>query len=1215
MEEFKCPMWNVPGHRCDMVFQREKECLIHIQLVHYDESTMSYEEAARVRMLQGNKARFKCMDCCRVYQQQSSVRHKSACKGLTAEQKGNPSVKCLFVKVTVDTYDDFPRREHPEAVEGGEGGAVNALLAGMAAVAAAPGPAAPALAAVAAAPVEAAPDAGFLRTVQMTTASIKQVMKGKGTSEVIPRFALREVWPAKSLGAARRAFVQTLKGFKVGDTGSCVLAAQKLSIFFAVLLRKRQGGKDPSYRKVVQRARLFEQGKLEATIGWNEWSQQQVRADEERQVRAINAALDKGEVGRASRLMEDLSIKHPSDKAPVLDGEVDAGLLVRDKLKLKFPQELKRPLPELDADACDAIQVSVDEVERAVKDAPFGRAAGVSGDRNELWKPLLLNEPEALGELTRVINMVLDDQMPRGALKELRTSRLLALGDKCRPVQICTPFIYLVDRLAVSASQPEWSGVFEKYQMAVGKSSGTHKIGLAGAVLSEIVPGVKRVRSDAANAYGEVRRESIARAVWKYVRCLYRYTAATLGVNHRMVCSDGSSIECHEGVQQGSASATLLYCLPLQLVLEEVAEEHPDTILMGYADDVELCGEAADGVGDVFEAYGCYKEKAREMMGVELSDPKMQVLCTDAEGVPAQWRHLVTSSAVVMGRPTGDEQYILAEARKIVEDVKAKAPLLAELRNAQGALHILVHSLGAKFDHLIQTVTPGEGILQAAGEFDEACEDAMALIIGGLGVTPEQRRLARYQLHLPTAMGGVGLRSMKRLAGVAVVGTFARCIEELLQILSKDWVREAAGGELRELLATLSWAPEAPFCKGMLAAYVRTGEQVAAALEHAGQNFNIYPRVGDESEDESEDEADDTASLGPEVPNRSFKLPEELRVTCEALGQLGDLSWELWTETLPAAAAEAVGRANVQKWLSDIVHMDMRVRLFSQLRVTGKARLLAAGEDGAGLFLRASRKWASNRLTNDAMVHALRSRLGLRVVTRCFRGEAVRCDCGKLVRDVPDSHANTCEQIKGGAKKAKHDRLRDAMIRMFAMAGIAVQKEPLIDPGPGGGDRRGDLEVDTGGGMSILADLTVGDPTGKTHMKRGTTRQVGRMIADMKAVKNNKYAGLMQANREFLPLVWSVFGGFSEGVTRLVNLAARAAQAAGWTSAGRFRVRWKTELSVLLQRLNWQCTLGYVESACKVSGVRFGLSRGARGYMEVGADIQVDGQNRERGGR
>ena len=235
--------------------------------------------------------------------------------------------------------------------------------------------------------------------------------------------------------------------------------------------------------------------------------------------------------------------------------------------------------------------------------------------------------------------------------------------------------------------------------------------------------------------------------------------------------------------------------------------------------------------------------------------------------------------------------------------------------------------------------------------------------------------------------------------------------------------------------------------------------------------------------------------------------------------------------------------------------------------------------------MRASRRWTWGRMKTPAAIRAMRQRLHLRVTEPCYR-DTVRCACALPLFLVPDSHDNSCPKC-AGSRLTVHNHFRDKCMQMAHEAKLAATREPHADePGPGGADIRGDLEVFTGGDRSRFVDFCVTDPRVGTALLSGTYKKVGGAIDTQTTTKEQTYQGRLAISRCCHPAVVECTGRFSKGVVDLVERCALAAARTGLTTRGRFKLKWLTILSVTLHSLNYNATRRNLRRACEFSNVK-----------------------------
>ena len=115
-----------------------------------------------------------------------------------------------------------------------------------------------------------------------------------------------------------------------------------------------------------------------------------------------------------------------------------------------------------------------------------------------------------------------------------------------------------------------------------------------------------------------------------------------------------------------------------------------------------------------------------------------------------------------------------------------------------------------------------------------------------------------------------------------------------------------------------------------------------------------------------------------------------------------------------------------QRSISLVLHGAVFVRLYRDMSVENRARLLSASQLGSGDFLRAVPSNPLFRMDGSSFVTALSLRVGVDLLAMV---DVDRCACGAVIPNSSGSHYLTCRHR--GWHIIVHDRLRDTLLEML----------------------------------------------------------------------------------------------------------------------------------------------------------------------------------------
>ena len=236
------------------------------------------------------------------------------------------------------------------------------------------------------------------------------------------------------------------------------------------------------------------------------------------------------------------------------------------------------------------------------------------------------------------------------------------------------------------------------------------------------------------------------------------------------------------GSRQGFSLDSFLYYLAIHPYLKQLRAEYPDLTIVAYCDDVHILGPPS-------RAILAYKRWAQiyctELQG-ELRDDKGMAFApqhtkTDlvSLGMPGDMQH-TSSGTRILGAPVGCETFWVEYACSIVSDIERDFEVLGRVRSFQAQHIIACKSLVHRINHLLRNIPGGESAFDDVAARYDACVLSVVRRVCSSPLLPDT---ARRIAHLPTSMGGLGLRSWKSSADAAFVAAYANAAEALPALL------------------------------------------------------------------------------------------------------------------------------------------------------------------------------------------------------------------------------------------------------------------------------------------------------------------------------------------------------------------------------------------------------------------------------------------------
>ena len=309
------------------------------------------------------------------------------------------------------------------------------------------------------------------------------------------------------------------------------------------------------------------------------------------------------------------------------------------------------------------------------------------------------------------------------------------------------------------------------------------------------------ISSDARKAFNGFDRDSIWEAVDTQFPAIAWFVRMVYGVPSCILLKDaglGDPVTILNGVdaRQGCPLGTMLYALVAQPILMAVADECPTVEIDAFADDAGFHG---DDPAEVVRAYRLYRHLYTSRLRGELNDSKAVAIslglpeqqARDA-GLPAEvpWARAKlpdgiehVGGIVLYGAPIGTAAFVRAFLAAAVSEATAAVKRLSYLQSHQHKLIMLRMSFCRKLQH-VQRLVPTSGHVDLLREYDECLVASVADLLVGRGPFT---KLAATKVHLPAALGGLGIESAAACADACYYSSLTSAYFRLA-ILDQDWV-------------------------------------------------------------------------------------------------------------------------------------------------------------------------------------------------------------------------------------------------------------------------------------------------------------------------------------------------------------------------------------------------------------------------------------------
>ena len=618
-----------------------------------------------------------------------------------------------------------------------------------------------------------------------------------------------------------------------------------------LLLREPVRGGRRGLNELPRRFKAWAEGDLAYVV--RSWEADKARAARTRRATTAanhSVALDKilfligkGELGRAQRLLESRGLGNLSD-ARIISQLAD-----------KHPSR-KEELPSIGDDVIARLTPLEVTLDVEYQHLPRLSAPGPSGYRNEYLMVLsrLFTDERARGAVglhDRFGADFVNGRLPPWFTYLWLTVRLVAPVKRerpgavsdVRPVGIGEPRRVTCASSVLRARKDRLAEKLWPQQVAIGIKSGIHVLAFGLRAGLECNPGWILLKLDFINAFNEIKRAAVLRAVaedfdreFEDLLPLFR---TQLGPKAMILLSGESQgradFDSEEGMQQGSAEGPAGFCLGIHRDLVAADEELAahGGCAKADMDDCYLLGP----IEQVLPTALRFADRLHHRAGIQLNLGKSAVHST----MPARDQAFINSESsfaaafkvgcldgidptvdaygagfgiAVGGVPVGDETFVRGFVDGKVDEASEHIQKTTDkLRgiHCQSLWAQVSFCLRPKIDHLAQTCYGSAGVAVAFQRFDDsirsATEASVQQTLSDIDA-PTTRRLA-----LPARLFGCGLRRVSETAAASFAGSVCRVAPALIDSNVRGELRR---GFMHEQLAPMLGANS--FDEGMEAA-------------------------------------------------------------------------------------------------------------------------------------------------------------------------------------------------------------------------------------------------------------------------------------------------------------------------------------------------------------------------------------------------------------
>jgi len=406
--------------------------------------------------------------------------------------------------------------------------------------------------------------------------------------------------------------------------------------------------------------------------------------------------------------------------------------------------------------------------------------------------------------------------------------------------------------------------VFEHYfwpqQVAVGVPGGLSLLILGIRTLLETRPDFAAVKIDFRNAYNEVCRAAVLRALegsasLRGLAPLFRATHAhPVPIHLSAPGMPMADFRSEEGVHQGDALASAAFCAAIH---DAVCRLDAELTECGGAARFDMDdGYAVGPPREVFRAVARFAEEVRGL-GLELRVDKSKcfsfgVDLSDHQDRPASMplgTAITTDGRVgygimIGGVPVGDNTFVHTVLDGKVHNAMSKAnKLVNKLRDVHlpSLWTTLYYAIQPLFHYWLQHCYPTDCV-EHAGQLDELHAAVASTCIPGLNVDDD---ITLRRLRLPSRMYGGGIRSLVDVAPAAFCATVCRDAPRMIDSVTRlGEMRRGFLPALTPLLGAGSFDDDevAVWLAPLVSSHCRLGDAFAAAWRQLQAEVGEQPR-------------------------------------------------------------------------------------------------------------------------------------------------------------------------------------------------------------------------------------------------------------------------------------------------------------------------------------------------------------------------------------
>lgn len=487
----------------------------------------------------------------------------------------------------------------------------------------------------------------------------------------------------------------------------------------------------------------------------------------------------------AVKLVAQQRLSHASQRLTT-DGVAHASQETFDLLLSKHPAGPQHPTPEnLPAPP----EFNIKQILSATFSFPKGSSPGAFGWYPDIIKATLSKESSAPQNVSfaRLINRVASGSVPeaiRPFLAGAHLTPLIKSQHDIRPIASGDPLRRIASKCYNRHIMEEARSMLEPIQHGCSES-GTEKIIHHLRSVIDTLPSTDQqvvLKIDLRNAFNSVSRDVILDRTVALFPSMARYIYFCYG-RHSSLFYNSNIVKSMTGVQQGDPLSTLLFCIAIQPVLDELTVRFTGIHQAWFCDDgtfltdVTTAAEICYFLNEQFASIGLDLNLAKsEVIPLDPTITSIERLTNGKEELDIldATTFIQGPNFSTLGAPIGSPAYCAEFVSAKLRNIRHLLDQISKLDHVQVSLLLLrfTGSFG-KIAYYARTI-PTASIIDQCSEFDEQMICTLGEI---LGQHLDDEAIDRASL--PLKKGGLGLRLAERHARAAYISSFSQCSLQL----------------------------------------------------------------------------------------------------------------------------------------------------------------------------------------------------------------------------------------------------------------------------------------------------------------------------------------------------------------------------------------------------------------------------------------------------